>query len=117
MLQYLTCGESHGGYLMAILEGMPSGVKLDHAVMARELARRRAGHGRGGRMKIESDPVKITSGILDSETTGAPIGFLLENEDFRILEIEDPTRPRPGHADLAGALKYRVGIRAILERA
>ncbi len=117
MLHYITCGESHGQYLAAILEGLPSGLAVDTALISRELARRQGGHGRGGRMKIERDAVQIISGVLKGKTTGAPVGFLLTNRDFKIDSMPDLVRPRPGHADLVGSLKYRTSIRAVLERA
>ncbi|MBI4358526.1 MAG: chorismate synthase [Candidatus Omnitrophica bacterium] len=117
MLQFLTCGESHGKYLTAILEGMPSGLEVDPDFINRELARRQQGFGRGGRQKIEKDEIEFTGGVYQGKTTGAPVGFLLQNEDFKINELPQLFRPRPGHADLAGALKYREGIREILERA
>lgn len=117
MLQFLTCGESHGKYLSAILEGMPSGLEVDPAFIAQELSRRQAGYGRGGRQKIEKDQVELTGGLYHGKTTGAPIGFLLQNKDVKIDELPQLYRPRPGHADLAGALKYQEGIREILERA
>ena len=117
MLQYLTSGESHGKYLSAILEGLPSGIKADLSVINHELWRRQQGFGRGGRQKIEKDQVELTAGIYKGKTTGAPVGFLLTNKDFKIEEMPQLLRPRPGHADLAGALKYHVGIREILERA
>ena len=117
MLQLITCGESHGKYLTAILEGMPSGLRLGIDFINHELGRRQQGYGRGGRQKIEKDEVEITGGIYRDRTTGAPIGFLLANKDARIDELPELLRPRPGHADLAGALKYHEGIREILERA
>lgn len=117
MLQYLTCGESHNKYLTAILEGMPSGLPVDLELIQEELARRQKGYGRGGRMVIERDAVAVTSGVLKGKTTGAPVGFLLANKEVRIDELPELFRPRPGHADLSGALKYGGGIRAVLERA
>lgn len=117
MLQYITAGESHNKYLTAILEGMPSGLKVDLAFIQAELARRQRGYGRGGRMKLEKDEVEITAGVLNGVTTGAPIGLLLSNREVKIHELPELFRPRPGHADLAGSLKYNTGIRAILERA
>lgn len=117
MLQYLSCGESHGKYLSAILEGMPSGLKVDEHFINRDLARRQQGFGRGGRQKIEKDQIEITGGVYQGKTTGAPVGFLLPNTDFKINDLPQLFRPRPGHADLAGALKYHEGIREILERA
>ena len=117
MLQFLTCGESHGKYLTAILEGLPSGLLIRADFVNHELARRQQGYGRGGRQKIEKDQVEITGGIYRDKTTGAPIGFLLANKDVKIDELPQLFRPRPGHADLAGSLKYHQGIREVLERA
>jgi len=117
MLEYITSGESHGKYMSAILEGMPSGLAIDMGVVNGELARRQGGYGRGGRQKIEFDQVELTGGIYRGKTTGAPIGFLLQNKDAKIDKMPELLRPRPGHADLAGALKYQEGIREILERA
>ena len=117
MLQYITSGESHGQYLMAILEGIPSGVPVDLSLIQAELSRRQQGYGRGGRQRIEKDEVSLTGGIYELKTTGAPIGFLLTNKDFKIDKMPQLLRPRPGHADLAGSLKYHQGIREVLERA
>ncbi len=117
MLHYITTGESHGKYLAAILEGIPSGLKVDLDFIHSQLARRQQGYGRGGRQKIESDRVEILGGVLKGFSTGAPVGFLLQNKDFKIDEMPELFRPRPGHADLAGSLKYHQGIRAVLERA
>ena len=116
-MQFFTCGESHGRYLTAILEGMPSGLRIDLDVINHELWRRQQGFGRGGRQKIEKDQIELTGGVYKNVTTGAPIGFLLENKDVKINELPQLLRPRPGHADLAGSLKYHEGIREILERA
>lgn len=116
-LRLLTCGESHGKYLTAIVEGLPSGIPAALDWMNGELARRQQGYGRGGRQKIEKDRVEFTGGVYRGKTTGAPIGFLLENKDFKIDQMPELLRPRPGHADLAGALKYHEGIREVLERA
>lgn len=117
MLQSITCGESHNKYLSAILEGMPNGLTVNVAGIQAELSRRQKGYGRGGRMKLEKDEVEITSGVLNGKTTGAPIGFLLANKEVKIYELPELFRPRPGHADLVGSLKYHTGIRSILERA
>lgn len=117
MLQFLTCGESHGKYLTAILEGMPSGLEMDLDLINHELSKRQEGYGRGGRQKIENDQIEITGGVYKGKTTGAPIGLMIENKDVKIGELPQLFRPRPGHADLAGALKYNEGIREILERA
>lgn len=116
MLNYITAGESHGHYLTAILEGFPSGLALDLDFINGELRRRQTGYGRGDRQKIEADCVEITAGIVRKVTTGAPLGFLLTNRDFTLDQMPELHRPRPGHADLAGALKYHQGVRAILER-
>jgi len=117
MLEFMTCGESHNKYLMAILEGMPSGLRVDVERIHEELCRRQKGYGRGARMKIEQDEIAIVSGVIGGKTTGAPVGFLLANRETKLGELPELFRPRPGHADLAGALKYATGIRAILERA
>ncbi|OGW86231.1 MAG: chorismate synthase [Omnitrophica bacterium RIFCSPHIGHO2_02_FULL_46_11] len=117
MLQFLTCGESHGKYLTAILEGIPSGLPIDLDFINQELRIRQRGYGRGGRQKIENDKIEITGGVYKGKTTGAPVGLLIENKDVKIDELPQLFRPRPGHADLAGSLKYDEGIREILERA
>ena len=129
-LRYFTAGESHGPGLTAVIEGMPAGVPIDVATINKDLARRMQGYGRGGRMKIERDEVEIRSGVRWGESLGSPITFWIENRDWRNWEKKmspraedrDPdlavTRPRPGHADLAGALKYdHRDVRNILERA
>ncbi len=117
MLKYITTGESHGKYLAAILEGMPAGLKFDLDYVNQQLSRRQQGYGRGGRQKIETDRVEIMGGVVKGLTTGAPIGLVLMNKDVKIEEMPDLFRPRPGHADLAGSLKYNQGIRPVLERA
>ncbi|HXV27932.1 MAG TPA: chorismate synthase [bacterium] len=117
MLKYVTTGESHGKYLATIVEGMPSGLRVDLDFINAELRRRQGGYGRGGRQKIESDAVEILGGVIKGLSTGAPVGFLLCNKDFKIDQMPELVRPRPGHADLAGSLKYHQGIRAVLERA
>src|SRR5512144_1117820 len=129
MLRYLTAGESHGELLMGIIEGMPSGLLIRVTDIDRDRARRQTGYGRGGRMKIEKDSVKIYTGVRWGRTLGSPIGLMIRNKDWEnwrdkmspdpmFLNTADPvTRPRPGHADLAGALKYGMtDIRNILER-
>ncbi len=121
MLRYLTAGESHGPSLTAILEGMPAGLALSSEQIDRELARRQQGYGSGGRMKIERDHARITSGVMAGRTTGAPIAFSVENLDhmkWRDRDIEPMTIPRPGHADLTAAVKYGYReLRLALERA
>lgn len=118
MLRYLTAGESHGKCLIGILEGMPSGLKVNKGTINLELKRRQGGFGRGPRMAIESDTVAILSGLRKGITMGSPIALSIENKDASIDTLPVVTRPRPGHADLAGAIKYDRGdIRDILERA
>ncbi len=120
-LRFLTAGESHGPALTAILDGMPAGLPLDASVIDPELARRQKGYGAGGRMKIEKDAVRILSGVMAGETTGAPIGMLVENTDHAKWQgkaVDPMTAPRPGHADLTGAVKYGYrDLRPSLERA
>lgn len=118
MLRYLTAGESHGKCLLAILEGMPSGLKIDVAKINQELKRRQMGYGRGARMKIEADCAEILSGLRHGITIASPIALKIENKDASIETLPDVSCPRPGHADLAGALKYGFNdIRNVLERA
>jgi chorismate synthase len=120
-LRFLTAGESHGPSLTAILEGMPAGLSITSEMIDKELARRQKGYGSGGRMKIEKDRVQILGGVMAGETTGAPIAMLVENADhikWKGKAVEPMTAPRPGHADLTGALKYGFkDLRPALERA
>lgn len=120
-LRFLTAGESHGPSLTAILDGMPAGLSVTPEMIDRELARRQKGYGSGGRMKIEKDTVRILGGVMADETTGAPIAMLVENADhvkWKGKAIEPMTAPRPGHADLTGAVKYGFkDLRPALERA
>jgi chorismate synthase len=130
MLRFLTAGESHGPELVAVIEGAPAGFNIDVAAINHDLARRQKGYGRGGRMLIEKDEVRVVSGIRFGRTMGSPVTLIVENRDFKNWEKRmsaDPhdrgeakivTRPRPGHADLAGVLKYNLeDIRDVLERA
>jgi chorismate synthase len=130
MLRYFTAGESHGESLMAFLSCVPAGLEVDQSFLDRELWRRQQGFGRGGRMKIETDKAHIISGVRHGKTIGSPIAILLENKDWKNWQESlpvgagDPEKhkrvasPRPGHADLAGALKYNFPeARYILERA
>jgi chorismate synthase len=132
MLRFQTAGESHGQALVAILSGMPAGLCVDFEYVNKELRRRQGGYGRGGRMKIESDNAQFLSGVRHGRTIGSPITLLISNHDWEnwkeALAVEDNpetrakhkplTRPRPGHADLAGCLKYNFPeARYVLERA
>lgn len=120
-LRFLTAGESHGPSLLAILEGLPAGLELDNAAIHAELARRQRGYGAGPRMKIEQDRVRILAGVMAGVTTGAPLAMQIVNRDhtrWRGKAIDPFTIPRPGHADLTGALKYGYrDLRPSLERA
>ncbi len=135
MLRFLTAGESHGQALVATVEGLPAGLPIDQDLLARDLRRRQLGYGRGRRMQIETDTAEILSGVRKGATLGSPVAMLIRNRDWKNWQqtmhvgAEAPadatgarrapvTRPRPGHADLAGALKYdRADMRDILERA
>ena len=129
MLRFLTAGESHGPALVAVVEGLPSGLPLTAGYIDRQLKRRQGGYGRGARMKIECDHVKFLSGVRGGMTLGSPLTLYIENKDWSNwsqvmspdpearVEEKVVTRPRPGHADLTGALKYRhKDIRNVLER-
>ena len=135
MLRFLTAGESHGQALVMTLDGMPAGLQVDVDALNAQLRRRQGGHGRGRRMQIESDRAEILAGVRHGVTTGAPVALLIRNRDWvncqQTMHVErempegasgakrpDVTRPRPGHADLAGALKYgHSDVRDVLERA
>lgn len=128
MLKYFTAGESHGKCLTGIIEGFPSNVPIDVDKINTDLRRRQMGYGRGDRMKIEQDSIEILSGIRDSKTLGSPIAFTIQNRDYinwgkhmNPIKVTDHskkiTKPRPGHADLCGAIKYNfTDIRNVLER-
>ncbi len=132
MLRHLTAGESHGQALVAIIEGVPSGLKIRGDMLAMRMGERQAGHGRGGRMKIERDRAEFLSGVRDGKTLGSPIAIQIANKDWenwqrvmapfgadkRAVEEKAVSSPRPGHADLSGALKYaHKDMRNVLERA
>ncbi len=121
MIRFLTAGESHGPMLTAIIEGLPAGLPLTPEDINADLLRRQQGYGSGGRMSIERDEVRIASGVMNGLTTGAPVALLVENRDFknwREKDITPITTPRPGHADLTGAVKYGYReLRLALERA
>ncbi|MDP2981232.1 MAG: chorismate synthase [Candidatus Omnitrophota bacterium] len=117
-MRFLTAGESHGEALTGILEGMPSGLKIDAGDINKDLKRRQEGYGRGARMQIENDQVKILSGLMKGETIGSPIAIFIENKDFSIDKLPAVKNPRPGHADMTGILKYGFkDARCVLERA
>src|SRR5688572_17187602 len=135
MLRFLSAGESHGQALVVTVDGMPAGLELDIDALNEQLRRRQGGYGRGRRMAIESDRAEILAGVRHSRTTGAPIALLIRNRDWvnwqQTMHVErdmpegasgvkraEVTRPRPGHADLAGAVKYgHDDVRDVLERA
>src|SRR6187455_2178867 len=132
MLRLLTAGESHGPALTVIVDGLPAGLTVDRAAIDADLRRRQGGYGRGGRMRIESDAVEILSGVRHGVTLGSPVAIVIRNRDhesWRDVMSPDPQPaeakarralkyPRPGHADLAGALKYLTDdLRDVLERA
>jgi chorismate synthase len=128
--RFTTAGESHGPGLVAIVEGLPAGLELDREALDRDMSRRQLGHGRGGRMKIETDTVEVRSGVRHGRTLGSPIALLVANRDYANWEErmnpwpvegfspDEVHLPRPGHADLVGAQKYaHADIRNVLERA
>lgn len=118
MLRYLTAGESHGKALVAILEGMPAGLRIEVDRLNNELKRRQQGLGRGKRMQLEKDKVQLLSGLKNNVTLGSPIALLIENKDFGIERLPKVVCVRPGHADLPGVLKYGfTDARCVLERA
>jgi len=127
MIRYLTAGESHGPALVGIIDGIPAGMRLDVDAINGRLAARQGGHGRGQRMKIEHDAVEFFAGLRGGETLGSPLSIVIRNRDYENVKgLMDPlegkgpaiTRPRPGHADYAGAMKFRhTDLRNVLERA
>src|SRR5438445_953411 len=132
MLRFLTAGESHGPALTVIVDGLPAGLAVDRAAIDADLKRRQGGYGRGGRMKIESDQIEVLSGVRHGRTLGSPVTLVIRNRDhdnWRDVMSPDPQppeakkrralkHPRPGHADLSGALKYLTDdLRDVLERA
>ena len=128
-LRFTTAGESHGPGLIAVVEGLPAGLELSPPDLDDDLARRQLGHGRGGRMKIEKDRAHVTSGIRHGRTLGSPVALRIENRDYANweermnpwpvdAEVAEVHLPRPGHADLAGILKFgHTDVRNVLERA
>src|SRR3954452_12262789 len=128
-LRFTTAGESHGPGLTAVVEGLPAGLELSPEDIDRDLARRQLGHGRGGRMKIEKDRADVVAGARPGRTPGSPVGLRVDNRDYQNgeermnpwpvdAEIAEVHLPRPGHADLAGVMKYgHTDVRNVLERA
>jgi chorismate synthase len=116
-LRYWTAGESHGKSLLAVVDGFPAGVQLDTSPIDVELRRRQGGYGRGGRQRIETDAVEILTGVWHNTSLGSPIALQVVNKDYKLERLDDLARPRPGHGDLTGAIKYLGPIRGVLERA
>lgn len=116
MLRYWTAGESHGKTLLALVDGFPAGLVVDEPFINRELRLRQGGYGRGGRQKLEQDTVDILTGVWQSTTLGSPIALQVVNNDYKLERLKELERPRPGHADLTGAIKYLGSIRGVLER-
>ncbi len=117
MLRYWTAGESHGKTLLAVVDGFPAGVTIDTEPIDVELRRRQGGYGRGGRQRIETDRVEVLTGVWQNTTLGSPVTLQVINRDYKLERLQDLDRPRPGHGDLTGAIKFLGPIRAILERA
>ena len=118
MLRYLTAGESHGKTLIALVDGFPAGVTVDlELINSSRVAAARRGYGRGGRQRIETDTVNVLSGVWKGVTLGSPIALEVPNRDNKLDRLDDLPRPRPGHADLTGAMKFLGSIRGVLERA
>ncbi len=117
MLRYWTAGESHGRALIALIDGFPAGMDIDYEMVNVELGRRQGGYGRGGRQKLETDQLEILTGIWQGKTLGSPLTLQVINADFKLERLKELERPRPGHADLTGAIKYLGSIRGVLERA
>ena len=117
MLRYWTAGESHGRALIALIDGFPAGMDIDFEMVNVELKRRQGGYGRGGRQKLETDQLEILTGIWQGKTLGSPLTLQVINADFKLERLKELERPRPGHADLVGAIKHLSSIRGVLERA
>lgn len=117
MLRYWTAGESHGKALLALVDGFPAGLEIDEGPINVELSRRQGGYGRGKRQQLETDTVDILTGVWQHKTLGSPIAMQVINRDYKLERLKELERPRPGHGDLTGAVKYLGSIRGILERA
>ncbi len=116
-LRYWTAGESHGRAMLALMDGFPAGLTIDGEAINAELRRRQGGYGRGGRQKLETDQVDFLSGTWQGVTLGSPICMQIVNADYKLERLKELPRPRPGHGDLSGSIKYLSSIRGILERA
>lgn len=115
-LTYLTAGESHGKGILALLDGFPAGLEIDTNKIDVLLRLRQGGYGRGGRQQIETDSVDVLTGVKVNRTLGSPVALWVKNRDYKLPQMPELERPRPGHGDLSGSRKYQDGIRAILER-
>ncbi len=117
MLRYWTAGESHGKALLALIDGFPAGLEIDFNKINSLLVLRQGGYGRGGRQKLEQDSVDILTGVWKNTTLGSPLTLQVINQDYKLERLKELPRPRPGHGDLSGSIKYLSSIRGILERA
>lgn len=117
MLRYSTAGESHGKTLLALVDGFPAGLEIDCDFINNELRRRQGGYGRGNRQNLETDMVDLLTGVWQNRTLGSPVTMQVINADYKLERLKELERPRPGHADLTGAIKYSGSIRGVLERA
>lgn len=117
MLRYWTAGESHGKALLALVDGFPAGLEIDENAINVELLRRQGGYGRGKRQQLETDTVDVLTGVWQHKTLGSPIALQVINRDYKLERLKELERPRPGHGDLTGAVKYLGSIRGVLERA
>lgn len=117
MLRYWTAGESHGKCLLALVDGFPAGFEIDTDFIDRLLRLRQGGYGRGGRQKLETDRVELLTGVWKNVTLGGPVTLQVVNSDYKLERLKELPRPRPGHGDLSGSVKYLSSMRGILERA
>jgi chorismate synthase len=117
MLRYWTAGESHGKVMLALIDGFPAGLEIETELIDQHLLRRQGGYGRGGRQKLEQDHVEVLTGTWKNTTLGSPITLKVPNNDYKLERLKELPRPRPGHGDLSGSIKYFSSMRGILERA
>jgi chorismate synthase len=116
MLRYWTAGESHGKTLLAVVDGFPAGIEIDTDAIDYDLRMRQGGYGRGGRQKIETDKVELLTGVWKNVSMGSPVTLQVINRDYKLEKLKELERPRPGHGDLTGAVKFLGSIRNVLER-